>query len=356
MNRDFRFYLWGTNIVGCRIWHLEAPMKVIARMKQLQKSETGGVMLALGGDNWSLDYGDMALHLFTAPFQSAVKRHFPSVIWAASIGPFTAKPPVERKMAKLLPKVDLITSRESLTTEYLRRLGAVENVRETTDPAFLLPVNRPKNVPDRLLKFLEDGAVGINLAPLFARYISVSQKEWFDRVSEALTYFVEHCDYKVVFIPHVMMEPEVFPDNNDYLFMQKLYQELPPKIQERFYLYDPRNDDCTNIKWVISQTKALAGCRTHATVAALSTGVPVFCIGYSVKSRGINRDIFGHEHWVEHFSKLGGKEFCHRFTELLDHSSEIRTQLADVLPAYREKAWKNGEFLLEMLKRKGFCE
>lgn len=351
--RNLWFYLWGINIVGCRLWHLEAPMKVTQRIKKMQKEGNSGALIALGGDNWSFDYGNMALHLFTAPFFSAVRRRFPTVIWGGSIGPFSSRPAYERKMARLLSQIDLITSREQLTTEYLYKLGCGENVREIADPAFLLPVNKPKNLPEKLERLLEEGAVGINLAPLFARYVHKTQKKWLDEVLASFVHFVEHCDYKVIMVPHVMMEPEVFPNNNDFLFMKKIFEALPAKIKERVFLYDSRNDDCTNIKWVISRTIAFAGCRTHATIAALSTGVPVFCIGYSVKSRGINLDLFGHEQWVEHFSKLGGQEFSRRFLQLIDSSSEVKAQLDLVLPAYKAKALKGGEYLLELFQKRG---
>ncbi len=39
----------------------------------------------------------------------------------------------------------------------------------------------------------------------------------------------------------------------------------------------------------------LRWCRTHATIAAYSTGVPTLVVGYSVKARGIARDLFGTE-------------------------------------------------------------
>ena len=351
--RNLAFYWWGTLIVGCRFWHMKTPMKVIRDCKKLQKEGTGGVLLALGGDNWSFDYGSLALHLFTAPFISAVRDQFPTVIWGASVGPFSSNPSYERKMAKLLPKIDLITPREQLTTAYLQKLGCGENIHEVADPAFLLPANKPENLPEKLERFLEEGAVGINLSPLLVRYAQTSRREWLDRVLASLVFFVESCDYKVVLVPHVMMEPEVFPDNNDFLFMQELYNQLPDKIRERVFLYNPANDDCTNIKWVISRMVAFAGCRTHATIAALSTGVPVFCIGYSVKSRGINLDLFGHEQWVEHFSKLGGQEFTRRFLQLIDSSSEVKAQLDRVLPAYKEKALKGGEHLVELFQKRG---
>jgi polysaccharide pyruvyl transferase WcaK-like protein len=35
------------------------------------------------------------------------------------------------------------------------------------------------------------------------------------------------------------------------------------------------------------------GARTHSTIAAYSSGVKTLVIGYSVKSRGIAKDLFG---------------------------------------------------------------
>lgn len=37
------------------------------------------------------------------------------------------------------------------------------------------------------------------------------------------------------------------------------------------------------------------GARTHATIAAYSSLVPTLVVGYSVKARGIARDLFGTE-------------------------------------------------------------
>jgi polysaccharide pyruvyl transferase WcaK-like protein len=57
----------------------------------------------------------------------------------------------------------------------------------------------------------------------------------------------------------------------------------------------PGNIGARQVKWVISKCRYFIGARTHATVAAFSTGVPTISIAYSKKARGINRDIFGHE-------------------------------------------------------------
>ena len=46
---------------------------------------------------------------------------------------------------------------------------------------------------------------------------------------------------------------------------------------------------------IISKCRFFVVARTHATIAAYSTGVPTIVISYSVKSRGIARDLFGDE-------------------------------------------------------------
>ncbi|MFR4670990.1 MAG: hypothetical protein ACLT69_14285 [Intestinibacter bartlettii] len=52
------------------------------------------------------------------------------------------------------------------------------------------------------------------------------------------------------------------------------------------------------IKGYISRCR-LYRARTHATIAAYSTCVPTLVIGYSVKAKGIAKDIFGtYENYV----------------------------------------------------------
>ena len=50
--------------------------------------------------------------------------------------------------------------------------------------------------------------------------------------------------------------------------------------------------NCMQLKYDISKCRFFVGARTHATIAAYSTCVPTLVVGYSVKSRGIARDLF----------------------------------------------------------------
>ena len=336
-------YLWGVKLVRAAMFGWFPPMRI---HKELTKDRC---VMALGGDNLSFDYGLFSVLLFFSPFAKAVKLGVPSVIWGASIGPFRQKPAWEKRFANILRQVDIITAREPLTQTYLAELGIEKNVRMVSDPAFILPTEQPE-LPKPLEDALNAGAIGLNLAPLVARYSGQSADQWYFAAIEMVTNVLRRTDMPVVLIPHVMMQPNIFPSNDDFLFLYDLRKDIEPTLRERVIVYDAREHTCKQIKGVISRCRIFAGGRTHATIAALSTNVPTFSIGYSVKSRGINLDIFGHEEWVTHFSELTGQRLADRIEHLLRNADEVRRHLANVIPAYAEKAWLGGQYLQEMLE------
>jgi len=337
--------LWGVKLVRAAMFGWFPPLRI---HRELPKCRC---VLALGGDNLSFDYGLFAALLFFSPFAKAVKLNVPSVIWGASIGPFRQKPVWEKKFAHVLRQVDLITVREPLTQAYLAELGIERNVRMVSDPAFILPTEHTE-LPKPLERALTSGAVGLNIAPLMTRYSGQSPQQWLAAAVEMVTNVVRRMAMPAVLIPHVMMSPNIFPSNDDFLFMQELRNALEPAVRERVVLYDAREHTCKQIKGVISRLRLFASCRLHAAIAGLSTNVPTFSIGYSVKSRGINRDLFGREDWGAHFSELMGQRLADRLVHLLGEEDKVRAHLANVIPGYAEKAWLNGMYLREMLDRR----
>jgi polysaccharide pyruvyl transferase WcaK-like protein len=337
------YYLWGTGVVGSRLLGRFPAMRVHRTL------DRAAAVLAVGGDNLSYDYGFLATLLFFSPLQAAVQRSVPAVIWAASVGPFSARPAWERRFADLLRRVDLITVREPLTQRYLEEIGVRDQVRRVADPAFLLPAH-PTQLPDDVERAVQEGALGINLAPLMTRYNHLSAGDWRARAAAMVAEVRRKTGAPILLIPHVMMPSQVFPGNDDYEFLKGVQEQLPPDTRDGVWLYDARLDDCRQIKGVISRLRAFAGSRTHATIAALSSGVPTFSIGYSVKARGINLDLFGHEEWVAHVSQLGEGRLAERMVSLLDARATIRAHLQQVIPACRENAWKSGALLAGLLR------
>lgn len=94
------------------------------------------------------------------------------------------------------------------------------------------------------------------------------------------------------------------------------------------------------MKYIISQCGFFVGARTHATIAAYSTGVPTLVVGYSVKARGIARDLFGTEDgYVLPVQQLREKdELTKAFVSLYERRDAIRTHLNETLPGYIARA------------------
>ena len=65
------------------------------------------------------------------------------------------------------------------------------------------------------------------------------------------------------------------------------------------------------IRYVISKCNIFIGARTHAVISAYSTSVPAIALGYSIKSKGIAKDV-GMPDWSVVDSKNIKKKFLVR--------------------------------------------
>ncbi len=337
------YYVWGTSVLCSRLLGHFPRMRVHRSLDDL------AVLLLLGGDNLSYDYGFLATLLFFSPLSAALDGRIPTVIWGASIGPFSSRPRWERRFADLLRRVDLITVREPLTQQYLAELGIEDNVRRVVDPAFLLPPC-PVELPPDLDAALQRGALGINVAPLMTRYNNQSSRQWFNNALQFLVEVREKVTRPIILIPHVMMSPRTFPDNDDHAFMQSLVRRLPKGARDEVVLFDARSASSKQIKWVISRLRAFVGSRLHATIAALSSCVPTLSIGYGMKSRGIHLDLFGHDDWVSDIRDFDPAALAQQVQYLLQQERTTRRYLEAVMPRYAKRAWKNGALLRNMLE------
>lgn len=112
---------------------------------------------------------------------------------------------------------------------------------------------------------------------------------------------------------------------------------MPVYNGERVVLLDDMG--CTDIKGYIARCKFVITARTHASIAAYSSCVPTLVLGYSVKSRGFARDLFGsEENYVVPVQDLSSEdELVRRFEWLKSHEQSIIDRLNAVLPAYTNR-------------------
>jgi len=111
----------------------------------------------------------------------------------------------------------------------------------------------------------------------------------------------------------------------------------------------PRTLNAAQLKYLISQCRFFMGARTHSTIAGFSTGVPTASIAYSIKARGLNRDIFGHERYVIPTKALAASSLTSCLETLIAEEDAIRAHLAATVPDIRKRSALSAAYLAERL-------
>lgn len=292
-------------------------------IKHIKNSD---ICLSIGGDNYC--YGEQ-LGLFE--IDKTIKEQGKKlVLWGCSIG----KEDVTEKALEDLKLFDLILARETLTYNMLIEKG-LTNVKLCADPAFTME----KEELPLPTGWNENNTVGLNFSPLVWKRNKNSQVA----VKELIKHILNTTDYTIALTPHVISE-----GNNDYEVLYKYYDEF--KDTKRVIIL-PDNLNAIQYKGYIARMKFFIGARTHATIAAYSSYVPTMVLGYSVKSKGISKDLFGEEKFVLNLEELSdSQKLKATFDKLLAEENEIITSLQHSLPQIKRMSYRAVEYLDELSK------
>lgn len=283
------------------------------------------VCLSVGGDTYC--YGPQEhLRVINGRLKRAGKA---LVLWGCSVEPDSLK----GEQLLDLAQYDLIVARESITLEALLQKGMP--ARGWCDPAFLL---RSEELP--LPRGFREGAtIGVNVSPLI-----LSRAKDSDAAMEAFVGLIRHIldsgEDSVALIPHVTWAHD--SDMNALCRLKARFEG-----EERVLLL-PGDLNAMQYKGMIARLRALVTARTHASIAGYSTGVPTLVIGYSVKARGIARDLFGGEegHLIPVQELAGAEELIEACDALLAREKEERAFLARRLTEYMSG---KGEIVREVM-------
>jgi polysaccharide pyruvyl transferase WcaK-like protein len=211
------------------------------------------------------------------------------------------------------------------------------------DPAFVMKPVEPS--AEKIGFTLPEGAIGINLSPMLAYFrgqhpADVDLKEWLG-FCVGLVKSAASLKRPILLVPHV---GSTGSGNDDFALLNSLCKALQQEVSVPVLVL-PQGLNAAELKWIIARCAVFAGARTHATIAALSSHVPTLSIGYSLKSKGLNRDIYGHlDHCIQ-VSDLTAENFTERLQVLLASESEIRARLQTRIPEFQARAWNAGAML-----------
>ena len=94
----------------------------------------------------------------------------------------------------------------------------------------------------------------------------------------------------------------------------------------------------------------LVAARTHATIAAFSTGVPTISLGYSRKAQGINQDVFDTTDYCLKSSELSAASLTDLVGRVLREEEAIRKHLIARAAVLKTSAMAAGPKLLEIVR------
>lgn len=285
------------------------------------------VFLSIGGDNYC--YGEQpGFYEINRRVKQKGKK---LVMWGCSIGEEDIS---ERKLKDLIT-FDLILARETLTYDMLTGKG-LTNVKLVSDPAFTME----KQVLPLPNGWKYKDTIGLNFSPLVAN----KNRESEESVRGLIKHILNKTSSTIALTPHVVID-----GNNDYEILKKYYDEF--KSTGRVILL-PQDLNATQYKGFISRMRVFIGARTHATIAAYSTSVPTMVLGYSIKSRGIAKDLFGFEKLVLGIDEISNlKKLRDTFDELIKDEKEIKKHLDEIIPEVKKMAYRAVEYLNELTNK-----
>ncbi|MGD9155618.1 MAG: polysaccharide pyruvyl transferase family protein [Bacillota bacterium] len=239
-----------------------------------------------GGDSFADIYG---LKNFFCAFlirSLLVPKKCKYILAPQTIGPF--KHTIAKYPAKwLLYRADMVFIRDNLSEECVRSIANKVTIQRTSDVAFVLPYRYDKVNPINKKK-----KIGVNISGmLYNNAFAADQADSFKKkILAIIRFFYEKGDCEVHLIPHVVGKTD--SRTNDLTACKEVKAAYPNVILPAMF------KSPIEAKSYIASLDLLIGSRMHATIAALSAGVPVIPMSYSRKFEGLF-DSLGYEFLVD---------------------------------------------------------
>lgn len=303
------------NSIGFRLGmprESEVARRYLPVIRQGKRSD---VCLSIGGDTYCYGHQEH-LQVINRRLKRAKK---PMVLWGCSVEPEL----LEGQTLEDLKAYDLIVARESITEEAMRNAGL--RVMRWCDPAFTLETEMLP-LPEG---WKEGNTIGVNVSPLILKCAKDGAKA-LDAFTALVRHILQTSDSAVALIPHV-----IWTHDNDLDALEAIKAQFAD--EPRVFML-PASLTACQIKGYIARLRALVTARTHASIAGYSSAVPTLVIGYSIKARGIARDLFGSEegHLIPVQELTGEKELIGAYDALMGRAGRERAFLKERLPVYME--------------------
>jgi polysaccharide pyruvyl transferase WcaK-like protein len=323
--------------------------------------ESSAVLDISGGDSFSDIYGKRRFTSIVQPKQLAMENGTPLVLLPQTYGPF--EDGARRAEAcDIVRGAALVFARDRRSHALLvDMLGDRYNPARHlcgVDVAFALPVTEP--APARRDPFLswkrrQAGRIaGVNVSGLLFNEPGQARRRFglgtdFSSLCLAFTRrLLEETEAGVMLLPHVLDRPGSRESDEDAV--RSVHAELAPRFGGRIFV--PQMPDCASeAKWFISQCDWFTGARMHATIGALSSGVPALALAYSGKMQGVFESCGQGASVADLRGEVSEASLLERMLASFEDAGHTRKRLAAQLPGTLSQAAFQLDYVAAFLKK-----
>lgn len=210
---------------------------------------------------------------------AALAQHKRIILSPQTIGPFRNLY-LQSLAEQVIRRCERTFTRDGESFRFLEEIGVVERVEECVDLAFRLPFSAQPKTSGQPIRF------GLNVSGLLYleatanRFSFGLQADYPSLIHRIIRTLMQRSDVSLILVPHCIHDGSKERRDDDVWICRRLAEEHRLPIAPSF-------KSPIEAKSFISGLDVLAGSRMHATIAAVSSGVPVIPLGHTRKFTGV---------------------------------------------------------------------
>lgn len=278
----------------------------------------------------------------------------PGIVWgkpvfklSQALGPFKSR--LNKMFAKaILSRCQAVIARGEQSLKFLAELE-LPNPVALADVSFVLDISEQKRLEaaDLLHSLDRSGRLWVIVSP--SQVVSSLCRGREINFQAEMTAFIKNIlkddTINVLILPHSLGRGE--SKNNDIQLCRLLYESL--KDNERVFFHVPPEDPIF-LRALIGEASFFVGCRFHAVVAALITGVPSLVLGWSHKYQEMADD-FEADIPILDFSSFTADALTAAFRQAWQGREATHTRLQASKSKVKASSQRNFELVQTYLER-----
>lgn len=249
----------------------------------------------------------------------------PLILGPVSIGPLTSKTTVW--LARyVLNKVDVITTREAITRDYLASIGVKRpRIELAADMAFLLESPASSEV-DKIVNDFGSVPNGKPLVGIVVRmFVWERAEQYYQLMADVVSFIVLHLGAQVWLLPH---------DQGPHVYWKDkaVCEEIRSRVaQPQAVVVFPDALSPMEAKGILSRCDMVIAWKLHGTIAAASQGVPTLGISYGNKFIGILADMLNQGDNCIDLREIGRDQLCNVIRARIENIWKSRREISEEL-------------------------